>query len=417
MYVDNEITELQKVIVHFPDGGISRISPRRSEELLFDDIVFYPLLSEEYRVFQRILGEVIGPENVREVQDLLEISIASDKKSRRKLIDEVIEYEELPKNYADYMIKLSDKDLAKLMITGYLNEEDLIMFDPIPNYLFTRDIAVVIKNHVIITKAAKEARYRENVLTKFIFHNHPYFVDLFGQDRIIDLNDIDLFPPSRRGESVSAEGGDIMMFHGDYVLIGTSERTSNHAFLSIKDELFRRELVKNVVQVHIPNERSFMHIDTIFTRVDYDVMACYKPIVYDGEGSNVFVYRQDGSHVTYASIKEFVLAEINANMRFVFAGGGISPYQEREQWTDGCNLVSLKPGVALCYDRNLRTLQEFEKIGYTVIDADDFFKLGNNDSNFYKNIQKTIISFPSSELSRARGGSHCMTCPIERVRI
>lgn len=414
LYVDNEITQLKKVIVHFPDEGISRISPRRAEELLFDDIVFYPLLSEEYRIFQRILRQIVGDENVWEIQDLIKKSVATDRDARNNLIAEVIDYEELPSNYSLYLEKLDDRVLAKTLITGYLHEEDLILFDPIPNFLFTRDIAVVIKDHVIITKASKEARFRENILTKFIFKHHPFFRKLHLEDRIIDLNDRDLFPPSRRGESVCAEGGDIMVIDGEYVLIGSSERTNNHAFHSIKEELFNRNLVQNVVQVNIPNERSFMHIDTLFTRIDHDLIVCYKPIVYDGEGSNVIVHGKDGGQKIYPSIKDFALKEINPKMKFLFSGGGITPYQEREQWTDGCNLVCLKPGVAISYDRNLKTLLSFEKQGYKVIDAEDFFKYCSNDPNYAKSMEKTIITIPSSELSRARGGSHCMTCPIER---
>ena len=253
LYVDNEITQLKKVIVHFPDEGISRISPRRAEELLFDDIVFYPLLSEEYRIFQRILRQIVGDENVWEIQDLIKKSVATDRDARNNLIAEVIDYEELPSNYSLYLEKLDDRVLAKTLITGYLHEEDLILFDPIPNFLFTRDIAVVIKDHVIITKASKEAGFRENILTKFIFKHHPFFRKLHLEDRIIDLNDRDLFPPSRRGESVCAEGGDIMVIDGEYVLIGSSERTNNHAFHSIKEDLFNRNLVQNVVQVNIPN--------------------------------------------------------------------------------------------------------------------------------------------------------------------
>ncbi len=416
MYVDNEITQLKKVIVHFPDEGISRISPKDAEELLFDDIVFYPLMNEEYRVFLRLLHLLIGEENVLEVQDLLEEAIKECPDIDHELLDKVVDFEELPQSYTSYLQGLSPKRLSKVLITGYLKEDERILFDPIPNYMFTRDIAVMIKDNILLSKAAKEARHRENLLSQFIFNFHPMFSKMKSDGRVIDLNNLEQFPPSRRAERVSAEGGDIMMFGPEHLLIGSSERTTPYAFESIKNKIFEKGIVEHVVQVTIPNERSFMHIDTLFTRVDQDTVVCYKPIVYDGIGSNVIVHHTSGTKRVYASIRNFIDAEINKEMNYIFSGGGVSPYQEREQWTDSSNLVAIRPGVAISYDRNLKTLNEFEKAGFKVLDADDVFKYSNANPDYVSQLQKTIITIPSAELSRARGGSHCMTCPINRAK-
>ena len=102
-------------------------------------------------------------------------------------------------------------------------------------------------------------------------------------------------------------------------------------------------------------------------------------------------------------------------MNFIFSGMGETPYQEREQWTDGCNLVCVKPGVGVTYDRNTMTAKAFEKSGYQIISAADFLNNSANDSKYAHNLTKPIIAIPSGELSRARGGSHCMTCPILRT--
>lgn len=416
MYVDNEITQLEKVIVHFPDQGISRISPKRAESLLFDDIVFYPLMHEEYRIFERLLHEFVGKDNVYETQDLLESAIVHCPDIEKSLLSKIIDFEELPPSYLKYFIDQSPRNMSRLLITGYLREDDRILYDPIPNYMFTRDIAVTIKDHLLVTKAAKEARYRENLLTRFIFSHNPLFKDVLDSERIINLNDRELFPPSKRAEVVNAEGGDIMMFSPDHLFIGISERTSSYAFESIKKRVFELGLVDNIVQVNIPNERSFMHIDTLFTRVDHDILACYKPIVYDGEGSNVIVHRASGKTKVYAALKDLIYNEISKEMHYVFSGGGVSPYQEREQWTDSCNLVAVKPGVGISYDRNLKTLQAFEAAGYKILDAEDVFKYSHSQEQFIEKMEKTIITIPSAELSRARGGSHCMTCPINRAK-
>lgn len=417
IYADSEIAPLKKVIVHRPDAGIGRVSPRRAEELLFDDIVYLPRMQEEHDIFTQVLHLFLGEDNVMDTEQLLIESLEVDKDKTQALIANVLDFEELPTSYKEIFSSFSISELANVLITGYHGDEDHIFFDPIPNFIFTRDIAVTIKDHVIITKAAKGARQRENILTRFIFKTHPLFSDLAKDDKIINLNDFELFPPSRMGEQVSIEGGDIMMFANDFLLIGCSERTTDHAMQSIKKVVFDKQLVKYVVQINIPNDRSMMHIDTLFTRVDVNDIACYKPIIFDGVSSNVIVHGDDGSRAVFSSVQEFISNMINPNMSYIFSGNGVSPYQEREQWTDGCNLVAIRPGVGITYDRNHRTGKAFENAGYKVIAARELLNDVHSGKIKVEDIHKTIITLPSGELSRARGGSHCMTCPIVREKL
>jgi len=266
--VNSEIAPLRRVLVHRPDAGTASITPQRAEEMLFDDIVYLPQMQREHDTFTELLRRFIGKDGVIEVAQLLAETIAASEEATRESLEMIVSWEELPGSYVDKLIALSPAELADVLITGDFKQDNRRLFDPIPNFIFTRDIAVTINDHILITKAAKTARSRENFIIRLVIFAHPMFQKMQKQKRVINLNNVDLFPPSPLAEKMSIEGGDVMLLNQDFLLIGESERSSSYSLRALADALFERGVVKNVVRVSVPAERSFMHLDTIFTQID-----------------------------------------------------------------------------------------------------------------------------------------------------
>jgi arginine deiminase len=136
--VNSEIGSLQKVIIHRPDEGIARISPKKAEELLFDDIVHLPQMKIEHDIFRKVLQLLIGEENVLDTETLIIEGFEHSPEIKDELIDKIVDYEELPQSTKAFFMSLSPESLTKLLISGYYQDDDHIYFDPIPNFIFTR---------------------------------------------------------------------------------------------------------------------------------------------------------------------------------------------------------------------------------------------------------------------------------------
>lgn len=412
LYIDSEVSKLNKVIIHRPDDGIEWVTPDKAIEYLYDDIVFLKKMREEHDIFSKVLRLFLGKKEVYDTQNLLS-EILTKPKAKSDLVNMVCKFEGISDRVPE-LLKLKAPQLAYTLLTGSIKSTQEQLFAPIANYIFCRDIGVMIKNTVFHCEASKEARFRETLLSRAIFEHSS----LFASSNIIELssNNVFLDRLETNTKHFAIEGGDIMMVHPDHLLIGHSERTNLKSIEAFAQKLFDLELVKTVSRIDLPKERYCMHLDTLITFIDHNECVAFEPII---NSSKMPVTTYQGNVKTqkkFESTKN-LLEWIFPKISFLFCGGGVSPFAEREQWTDGCNLFAVRPGVALAYDRNVKTAKALEEKGYQLIHAKVFIKKIKNNAIKIDDLKKTIILIPSNELSRARGGTHCLTFPISREAI
>lgn len=469
--VNSEIGTLRRVLVHTPDSGLGKVVPSKAQDWLFEDIVHLDTIrKDEYDYYSKLLlyfldpskikgrlAAIDAPENNRnfykpehpdffcsdkvvELQFLL-ADILQHQPIKEKLSASVCAIENCSYHTQSKLTQLPAPALAKVFITGSLPDKTML-FPPIPNFIFTRDIGIVIKDHILLNKPAKKARIREALLTKYIFFNHPFFEQYHSN--IIELADTHkhfLMPRDGEEKKVTLEGGDVMVVSDQHLLVGVSERTSMEAAHQVINSLFDRDLVQKITVVKIPRKRDYMHIDTVFTQVKRNVWVMLgnfskksirqenaDPVqrILDAPKKEdqlkiIQFHKSNISKPDYIDNLEDLLKDISVNdlnssekTQFIYSGNNRFPYDAREQWTDSCNLLALKEGVVLGYDRNDKTTEAFKQHGFEVKYAKELVQQLESGAIDVNNIKDTLILMPSAELSRARGGFHCMSMPLLR---
>jgi arginine deiminase len=472
--VTSEIGDLKALLIHSPDNGLGRVVPSKAQDWLFEDIVHLDSMRKnEYDYYVKLLLYFLDPAKIKgklkeidakennrdffkpdnkafyasdkviEIQTLL-ADILEDEDIRNKLTASVCAIESCNYRLQQRLIDTAPVELAKIFISGSLDSNEMI-FAPIPNLIFSRDIGIAINNYMLLNKPAKKARSRETLLARYIFFNHPLFADY--RDNILEIPETVqhfLRPGEDQDEKTTLEGGDVMMISPEHLIIGCSERTSYSGANEAIKLLFAKDVVKKITIVKIPHRRDYMHIDTVFTQVKRNMWvllhslavtqtpaADSEPITWladkktkDKDRTDILQFEKGKKKPRTFNCLEDLLKDISENdlnskeeTRFIYSGNDTFPYDSREQWTDSCNVLAVKEGVVLGYDRNDKTIEAFKKNGFKVIKVKDLLNKFENDELDPKTINNTLILMPSAELSRARGGFHCMSMPLHRNSI
>lgn len=405
LHVTSEANLLRQVIVHTPGYEMELVAPENRVELLFDDILFLGNAREEHQLMCTLFNKIVGhPDAVLQLGDLLRETLQHDD-AREAFVDRLCRH--LPEKnlqaVEDDLKHLPPDELHHFALTG---ESTLpITMQPVPNLMFTRDLAAVVHDHIIISYAATPARKRESIITDVVFHYHPAFEAY--RDRIIMLP---------RG--VTFEGGDLLAASPKVVLIGHSERTSFSGVMAIAHELFQRTPVEHVLAVDLPKQRSSMHLDTVFTFATPTECVAFPPLLEQPGFGYVVHLTSSETPGKYnidmrPNFREAIEELLDRPLTFIPCGGTDLLHQKREQWTDGANLFAVGPGAVVGYERNRRTFAQLREHGYRVVSAESFLSYYEN-STFTPGDEKVAIQLAGTELSRGRGGPRCMTLPIAR---
>jgi arginine deiminase len=396
----SEIGKLNKVLLHRPGLELEALTPSTMERLLFDDIPYLKVAQEEHDRFAEVLREngvevvyyveetakaLSTPELQQNlIEDFLDLSLITSKGMRESLISYLMTFD--PKSMVAKLIagikknEVPSDEVHSLM--DLIHDDYPYISDPMPNLYFTRDPGACVGDGINIHHMHTQERRRESLLLRYMY---KYNRD-FATEENKQWYDLD--------QDYSIEGGDVLVLSKEMVAIGLSQRTTIAGIERFAKNLLSDSPFKKVLVFDIPKTRAFMHLDTVFTMVDYDKFTIHPEI--EGPLGVYEISLGKGGELKFNAMKDelqnILALELGIPaVELIRCGGGDLLAAQREQWNDGSNTLCIAPGTVVTYERNYVSNELLDKKGIKV------------------------LSIPSAELSRGRGGPRCMSCPVNRV--
>lgn len=396
--VYSEIGKLKVVLLHCPGAEVENIVPDYLRRLLFDEIVFLEQAQREHNQFAELLrGEGVEVLYLADLMaDILKDPIVKEEFLMDFMVEGKVVTQGLQEAIKELFSTFSSKEFIDKCIAGVRKEDlkhivpkalgDMVKnpypfyLDPIPNLYFQRDPFASIGTGISLNVMSNETRNRETIFAKYIFNYHPQFKNItrwYNRDKTHPI-----------------EGGDILVLSDKVVAIGISDRTSPISVERVSQNLLNSaESFYTVLAFDIPKTRAYMHLDTVFTMVDYDQFTIFSGIE---EPLDVYSITRGGSkglNIKYEhrDLKDILKEHLNLPaVNLIRCGDGDPIVASREQWSDGSNTLAVSPGKVICYNRNSITNNALRKNGIEVLEFDSY------------------------ELSRGRGGPRCMSMPLIR---
>ena len=402
IHVYSEIGKLKTVMLHRPGKELENLAPDILHRMLIDDIPYLKIAQEKHDAFAHVLRQ--QGIKVLYLEDLLAESL-TDEKVRRAFLDQLLDESSIKKQdplhqlLLNYLQELPTKEMVKTVIAGIrksaihnstpsladLAEDPDYPFylDPMPNVYFTRDQQAAIGSGMTINRMTFRARRRESLFMETILKNHPDFKNA-------------TIPVWRdRYHHGRLEGGDELVLNNHVLAVGISQRTSATAITDLAHNLFGHSSYDTILAIKIPHNHAMMHLDTVFTMINYDQFT-FHPFILDKAGKiDIYVLQPDDHNGVKITEKNDLVQVLKENLHLseldlIPTGGGDPIAAPREQWNDGSNTLTIAPGEVVTYDRNYVSNDLLRKHGIIVHEI------------------------RSSELSRGRGGPRCMSCPLIR---